>query len=82
MFLRGSTWTRVDPLRSCRDIMCGKLFCHNGKDNPNYGRMVRFSDCKASFFDDYTKDYGQVDAGTKCGDGKVTDVFGFLLTVS
>lgn len=54
-----------------QDVYCGKLFCHNGKDNPNYGRMVRFSDCKAAFFEDYTKDYGQVDTGTKCGDGKV-----------
>lgn len=53
-------------------MLCGKLFCHNGQENPNYGRMVRFSDCKASFFEDYTKDYGQVDTGTKCGDGKVT----------
>ncbi|KAI3372234.1 hypothetical protein L3Q82_022745, partial [Scortum barcoo] len=53
------------------DIFCGKLFCHNGNDNPNYGRMVKVSDCKAAFFDDYTKDYGQVDTGTKCGDGKV-----------
>ncbi|KAE8291553.1 Zinc metalloproteinase-disintegrin-like MTP4 [Larimichthys crocea] len=53
------------------DVLCGKLFCHNGQDNPNYGRMVRFGDCKAAFFDDYTKDYGQVDPGTKCGDGKV-----------
>nr|XP_046242204.1 disintegrin and metalloproteinase domain-containing protein 28 [Scatophagus argus] len=54
-----------------QDVLCGKLFCHNGQDNPNYGRMVRFNDCKAAFFDDYTKDYGQVDTGTKCGDGKV-----------
>uniref|UniRef100_A0A4W6G884 ADAM metallopeptidase domain 28 n=1 Tax=Lates calcarifer TaxID=8187 RepID=A0A4W6G884_LATCA len=53
------------------DIYCGKLFCHNGNENPNYGRMVRVSDCKAAFFEDYTKDYGQVDTGTKCGDGKV-----------
>lgn len=51
--------------------MCGKLFCHDGQGNPNYGRMVRFGACKASFFDDHTKDYGQVDVGTKCGDGKV-----------
>lgn len=58
-------------LSLCRDVLCGKLFCHNGQDNPNYGRMVRFGDCKAAFFDDYTKDYGQVDPGTKCGDGKV-----------
>ncbi|KAM9360324.1 disintegrin and metalloproteinase domain-containing protein 28 [Symphorus nematophorus] len=53
------------------DIYCGKLFCSNGNDNPNYGRMVRVGNCKASFYDDYTQDYGQVDAGTKCGDGKV-----------
>lgn len=61
-----------DFLSGRRDIMCGKLFCHNGMDNPNYGRMVRFSDCKASFFEDFTKDFGQVDTGTKCGDGKVS----------
>ncbi|XP_034396748.1 zinc metalloproteinase-disintegrin-like lachestatin-2 [Cyclopterus lumpus] len=53
------------------DVLCGKLFCHGGTDSPNYGRMVRLNDCKAAFFDDYTKDYGQVDTGTKCGDGKV-----------
>lgn len=53
-------------------MYCGKLFCHHGNDNPNYGRMVRIGDCKAAFFGDYTKDYGQVDTGTKCGDGKVT----------
>ncbi|XP_068577185.1 zinc metalloproteinase-disintegrin-like MTP4 [Cebidichthys violaceus] len=53
------------------DVFCGKLFCHGGNDSPNYGRMVRVSDCKAAFFGDYTKDYGQVDTGTKCGDGKV-----------
>lgn len=51
--------------------MCGKLFCHNGQGSPNYGRMVRFNNCKASFFDDHTKDYGQVDVGTKCGEGMV-----------
>ncbi|XP_071338057.1 disintegrin and metalloproteinase domain-containing protein 28 [Trachinotus anak] len=53
------------------DILCGKLFCHNGNENPNYGRMVRVGECKAAFFADYSKDYGQVDAGTKCGVGKV-----------
>ncbi|XP_077378893.1 disintegrin and metalloproteinase domain-containing protein 28 isoform X2 [Festucalex cinctus] len=53
------------------DIFCGKLFCNGGNDNPNYGRMVRFGECKAAFFADYSKDYGQVDTGTKCGDGKV-----------
>ncbi|XP_035021338.1 disintegrin and metalloproteinase domain-containing protein 28-like [Hippoglossus stenolepis] len=53
------------------DTLCGKLFCHNGNPNPNYGRMVSVGDCKATFYDDYTKDYGQVDTGTICGDGKV-----------
>ncbi|KAG7239998.1 hypothetical protein INR49_028086 [Caranx melampygus] len=53
------------------DILCGKLFCHHGNENPNYGQMVRIGDCKAAFFGDSTKDFGQVDAGTKCGDGKV-----------
>ncbi|KAJ0067746.1 hypothetical protein NL108_010065 [Boleophthalmus pectinirostris] len=54
-----------------QDIFCGKLFCQYGNDNPNYGRMVRVSDCKATFYDDYTSDFGQVDTGTVCGDGKV-----------
>ncbi|XP_059194056.1 disintegrin and metalloproteinase domain-containing protein 28 [Centropristis striata] len=55
-----------------QDVYCGKLFCHNGNVNPSYGRMVRVGgDCKAAFFSDYTKDYGQVNTGTKCGDGKV-----------
>lgn len=53
------------------DVFCGKLFCHNGKDNPNHGRMVSLGDCKAAFFSDSTQDYGQVDTGTKCGDEKV-----------
>uniref|UniRef100_A0A7N8YBK8 ADAM metallopeptidase domain 28 n=1 Tax=Mastacembelus armatus TaxID=205130 RepID=A0A7N8YBK8_9TELE len=53
------------------DMFCGKLFCQGGNENPNYGRMVRFGDCKAAFFEDFTKDFGQVDTGTKCGDGKV-----------
>ncbi|CAN9512832.1 unnamed protein product [Ophioblennius macclurei] len=53
------------------DKFCGKLFCHNGNQNPNYGRMVSFGACKAAFFDDYAKDFGQVEPGTKCGDGKV-----------
>ncbi|XP_041691744.1 zinc metalloproteinase-disintegrin-like batroxstatin-3 [Coregonus clupeaformis] len=54
-----------------QDVQCGKLFCKNGNDNPNYGRMVMFSDCKASFYEDYNSDLGQVDTGTKCNDGKV-----------
>uniref|UniRef100_A0A8C7CN06 ADAM metallopeptidase domain 28 n=1 Tax=Oncorhynchus kisutch TaxID=8019 RepID=A0A8C7CN06_ONCKI len=40
-----------------QDVQCGKLFCKN--------------DCKASFYDDHTSDFGQVDTGTKCNDGKV-----------
>uniref|UniRef100_A0A8C7X703 ADAM metallopeptidase domain 28 n=1 Tax=Oryzias sinensis TaxID=183150 RepID=A0A8C7X703_9TELE len=39
-----------------QDILCGKLYCEGGN---------------GSFSDDYTKDYGQVDTGTKCGDGMV-----------
>ncbi|KAK5608487.1 hypothetical protein CRENBAI_024694 [Crenichthys baileyi] len=54
-----------------QDILCGKLYCHGGNDNPNYGRMVSIGTCKASFFEDYTKDNGQVDEGSVCGDGKV-----------
>ncbi|XP_022614831.1 zinc metalloproteinase-disintegrin-like batroxstatin-3 [Seriola dumerili] len=53
------------------DILCGKLFCHNGNENPNYGRMVKVNDCKAAFFGEYTKDFGQVDTGTICGLEKV-----------
>ncbi|XP_034026925.1 disintegrin and metalloproteinase domain-containing protein 28 [Thalassophryne amazonica] len=53
------------------DVLCGKLFCHGGNANPNYGRMVTVGDCKAAFFDDWTKDYSQVDEGTKCDEGKV-----------
>uniref|UniRef100_A0A3P9HKL2 Zinc metalloproteinase-disintegrin-like brevilysin H2a n=1 Tax=Oryzias latipes TaxID=8090 RepID=A0A3P9HKL2_ORYLA len=54
-----------------QDILCGKLYCEGGNANPNYGRMVTINNCKGSFSDDYTKDYGQVDTGTKCGDGMV-----------
>uniref|UniRef100_A0A8C7X738 ADAM metallopeptidase domain 28 n=1 Tax=Oryzias sinensis TaxID=183150 RepID=A0A8C7X738_9TELE len=54
-----------------QDILCGKLYCEGGNANPNYGRMVQINNCKGSFSDDYTKDYGQVDTGTKCGDGMV-----------
>lgn len=59
----------------CRDVLCGKLFCEGGNDNPNYGRMVSIGTCKAAFFSDTTSDQGQVETGTKCGDGKVA---GFL----
>ncbi|XP_046698379.1 disintegrin and metalloproteinase domain-containing protein 28 isoform X2 [Silurus meridionalis] len=54
-----------------QDVMCGKLFCDKGQTNPIYGRSVTFSNCKATFYSDSTQDFGQVDAGTKCGDGKV-----------
>ncbi|XP_053727906.1 disintegrin and metalloproteinase domain-containing protein 28 isoform X1 [Synchiropus splendidus] len=54
-----------------QDVFCGKLFCIGGKESPNYGRMVKFGQCKASFFGDHNADYGQVDTGTKCGDGMV-----------
>uniref|UniRef100_A0A8C7FIZ3 ADAM metallopeptidase domain 28 n=1 Tax=Oncorhynchus kisutch TaxID=8019 RepID=A0A8C7FIZ3_ONCKI len=54
-----------------QDVQCGKLFCKNGNDDPNYGRMVKFSDCKATFYGDHTSDFGQVNTGTKCNDGKV-----------
>uniref|UniRef100_A0A3Q2WHJ5 ADAM metallopeptidase domain 28 n=1 Tax=Haplochromis burtoni TaxID=8153 RepID=A0A3Q2WHJ5_HAPBU len=53
------------------DVFCGKLFCEGGNDNPNYGRMVAIGTCKAAFFSDTTSDQGQVETGTKCGDGKV-----------
>ncbi|MEQ2218974.1 hypothetical protein XENOCAPTIV_010765, partial [Xenoophorus captivus] len=53
------------------DVLCGKLYCHGGNNEPNYGRMVSVGTCKGSFYDDYTKDYGQVDEGSVCGDGKV-----------
>uniref|UniRef100_A0A3B4FCT5 ADAM metallopeptidase domain 28 n=1 Tax=Pundamilia nyererei TaxID=303518 RepID=A0A3B4FCT5_9CICH len=53
------------------DVLCGKLFCEGGNDNPNYGRMVAIGTCKAAFFSDTTGDQGLVETGTKCGDGKV-----------
>ncbi|XP_062310685.1 zinc metalloproteinase-disintegrin-like batroxstatin-1 isoform X1 [Osmerus eperlanus] len=54
-----------------QDVMCGKLFCANGNNDPNYGRMVKFSDCQATFYGDHNNDLGQVDTGSKCGDGMV-----------
>lgn len=51
--------------------MCGKLFCENDNDSPNYGRLVKFKTCKATFYSDPEKDYGQVDTGTKCEEGLV-----------
>uniref|UniRef100_A0A673K313 Zinc metalloproteinase-disintegrin-like batroxstatin-1 n=1 Tax=Sinocyclocheilus rhinocerous TaxID=307959 RepID=A0A673K313_9TELE len=54
-----------------RDVMCGKLFCENGNASPNYGRLVKFKECKATFYSDPENDYGQVDTGTKCGEGMV-----------
>nr|XP_023694287.1 disintegrin and metalloproteinase domain-containing protein 28 [Paramormyrops kingsleyae] len=54
-----------------KDVKCGKLFCINGKDTPNYNRLVSFPGCKAIFSDDPNTDFGQVDTGTKCSDGLV-----------
>ncbi|XP_053530621.1 zinc metalloproteinase-disintegrin-like crotastatin isoform X2 [Ictalurus punctatus] len=54
-----------------QDVMCGKLFCDKGQTNPIYGRFVTFNTCKATFYSDSTRDFGQVDTGTKCGEGKV-----------
>ncbi|KAK7933103.1 hypothetical protein WMY93_003999 [Mugilogobius chulae] len=54
-----------------QDIYCGKLFCHNGNDFSSYGGRLNVGDCKAGYFQDFTKDYGQVETGTKCGEGKV-----------
>ncbi|XP_052412752.1 zinc metalloproteinase-disintegrin-like batroxstatin-1 [Carassius gibelio] len=54
-----------------QDVMCGKLFCEGGNGNPNYGRLVQFSTCKATFYGDANSDYGQVDTGTRCGEGMV-----------
>ncbi|XP_033994239.1 disintegrin and metalloproteinase domain-containing protein 28-like [Trematomus bernacchii] len=75
---RGLYWsfckrTANDRFIPCQreDIFCGKLFCEGGSGNPNYGRMVKVGNCKAAFFGDFTKDYGQVDTGTRCGEGKV-----------
>lgn len=54
-----------------RDVMCGKLFCDKGQNDPNYGRLVQFNNCKATFYSEPESDAGQVDTGTKCGDEKV-----------
>ncbi|XP_062874414.1 disintegrin and metalloproteinase domain-containing protein 28 [Trichomycterus rosablanca] len=54
-----------------QDVMCGKVFCENGQGDPNYGRLVTFGKCKATFYGDRENDFGQVDTGTKCGDGMV-----------
>ncbi|XP_072290012.1 disintegrin-like halysetin [Eucyclogobius newberryi] len=54
-----------------QDILCGKLFCQNGNERSNYGGTVTMGSCKGGYFPDYTKDYGQVETGTKCGAGKV-----------
>ncbi|XP_028852875.1 zinc metalloproteinase-disintegrin-like batroxstatin-1 isoform X2 [Denticeps clupeoides] len=61
---------RTDKYIPCQkqDVMCGKLFCSGGMEDPNYGRYVMFGDCKATFYDDPSNDFGQVDTGTKCGE--------------
>ncbi|KAI5618512.1 zinc metalloproteinase-disintegrin-like brevilysin H2a isoform X2, partial [Silurus asotus] len=62
-----------DQYTGCQsqDVMCGKLFCEQGQDNPNYGRLVQFNACKATFYGDRDSDFGQVDPGTKCDEEKV-----------
>uniref|UniRef100_A0A671PTC2 Zinc metalloproteinase-disintegrin-like batroxstatin-1 n=1 Tax=Sinocyclocheilus anshuiensis TaxID=1608454 RepID=A0A671PTC2_9TELE len=54
-----------------REEQCIKMWGPNGNANPNYGRLVKFNNCKATFYSDPEKDYGQVDTGTKCGEGLV-----------
>ncbi|KAI4875240.1 hypothetical protein NFI96_010706 [Prochilodus magdalenae] len=54
-----------------KDKMCGKLFCSNGTSVPEFGTGVSLGSCKATIYNDPTMDYGQVNTGTKCGDGKV-----------
>ncbi|KAI4902868.1 hypothetical protein NFI96_031219 [Prochilodus magdalenae] len=54
-----------------QDIMCGKLICEKGQEDPNYGRYVMFGSCKATFYGDRDSDFGQVDTGTKCNEDKV-----------
>lgn len=67
-------YTRPMSTNICvsRDIKCGKLFCDQGQGDPNYGRLVQFANCKATFYSEPENDNGQVDTGTKCGDEKVT----------
>ncbi|KAF7687655.1 zinc metalloproteinase-disintegrin-like crotastatin [Silurus meridionalis] len=62
-----------DQYTGCQsqDVMCGKLFCEQGQENPNYGRLVQFNACKATFYGDRDSDFGQVDPGTKCDEEKV-----------
>ncbi|KAJ0067765.1 hypothetical protein NL108_010079, partial [Boleophthalmus pectinirostris] len=54
-----------------QDIYCGKLFCLGGTEYSIYGGYLKVGDCKATNFPDFTKDYGQVETGTKCGAEKV-----------
>uniref|UniRef100_A0A8C2FP18 ADAM metallopeptidase domain 28 n=1 Tax=Cyprinus carpio TaxID=7962 RepID=A0A8C2FP18_CYPCA len=66
--------TRTEYYAHCKhngDVMCGKLFCENGNAEPNYGQLVIFNECKATFYSNSEDDYGQVDTGTKCGEGMV-----------
>uniref|UniRef100_A0AAY4DWA7 ADAM metallopeptidase domain 28 n=1 Tax=Denticeps clupeoides TaxID=299321 RepID=A0AAY4DWA7_9TELE len=67
---------RTDKYIPCQkqDVMCGKLFCSGGMEDPNYGRYVMFGDCKATFYDDPSNDFGQVDTGTKCGERLVRPI--------
>ncbi|XP_060762638.1 zinc metalloproteinase-disintegrin-like crotastatin [Neoarius graeffei] len=54
-----------------QDVMCGKLFCDKGQEFPNYGLSVTFRTCKATYYSNSAQDFGQVNTGTKCGEGKV-----------
>uniref|UniRef100_A0A4W4HK02 ADAM metallopeptidase domain 28 n=1 Tax=Electrophorus electricus TaxID=8005 RepID=A0A4W4HK02_ELEEL len=55
------------------DILCGKLFCSKGQENPinSNGRLARIGDCKTTFFDNISKDNSLVETGTKCDNDKV-----------
>ncbi|KAM6965346.1 disintegrin and metalloproteinase domain-containing protein 28 [Aplochiton taeniatus] len=69
-FCKRPSDTQFIPCQA-QDVLCGKLFCTNGNDSPNYGQMVRFQNCKATFYGTSSGDFGQVDTGTKCGEEKV-----------
>nr|XP_023678858.1 zinc metalloproteinase-disintegrin-like atrolysin-A isoform X1 [Paramormyrops kingsleyae] len=53
------------------DMLCGKLFCANGSDTPSYGQPMQVGQCKATFYGDPSQDRGQVEVGSKCGEGQV-----------
>uniref|UniRef100_A0A3B3QHT3 ADAM metallopeptidase domain 8b n=1 Tax=Paramormyrops kingsleyae TaxID=1676925 RepID=A0A3B3QHT3_9TELE len=61
----------LTPIPPCRDMLCGKLFCANGSDTPSYGQPMQVGQCKATFYGDPSQDRGQVEVGSKCGEGQV-----------